>query len=124
VEETGVNILGIPLASNSYVASYLRGKGLKHHLLLRFIKDVVAAGFPREAEHMLKKAAVPRLYHILRSVQKNKHTVGWMTEMDETHLSAWLHCLTASEDLDHALGPEGREQLSDLLGMPAPYEGA
>ena len=56
--ENGFNILETPLGSNSFVAGYLRGKGLKHLLLLRFIKDVVAAGFPREAEHMLKGSVV------------------------------------------------------------------
>jgi len=70
-EDNGVNILGTPLGSSSFVSGYLRGTGLKHLLLLRFIKDVAAAGFPREAEQMLKEAAVPRLSHILRSVQKN-----------------------------------------------------
>jgi len=35
------------------VTGYLKGKGLKHHLLLSFIKDVAASGFPREAEQML-----------------------------------------------------------------------
>ncbi len=67
-KENGVNILRTPLGSNSFVFGYLTGKGLKHHLLLRFIKDVAAAGFPREAGHMLKRAAMPRLPHILNSV--------------------------------------------------------
>ena len=102
-------IVGPPLGSHSFVHSYLHGKGLKRHLLPRFIKDVAAAGFPMEAEHMLKGAEIPRLSHILRSVKKSQHTVGWMTEMDGAHLSAWMHCLTASEDLEHALGPEGRD---------------
>jgi hypothetical protein len=87
VEENGMNIMGTPLGSNSYVASYLQGKGLKHHLL-RFIKDVAAARFPREAEPMIKRVTIPRLQHILRSVQNNNHAVGWMTEMDRAHLSA------------------------------------
>ncbi len=101
VEVNGVNILGTPLGSNSFVAGYLKGKGLKHLLLLRFITDVAAAGFPREVEQMLKGAAVPRLNHILKSVQKNNNSVGWMKEMDGAHLSAWLiQCLTASEDLE------------------------
>ncbi len=64
----GVNILGTPLGSSSFVSEYLRGKGLKHLLLLRFIKDDANAGFPREAEHMLKGADVPCLSHILKSV--------------------------------------------------------
>ncbi len=57
---------------------------------------------------MPKGAAVPRLSHILKSVQKSHHSRGWMRENDNAHLSAWLHCLTASEGLDHALGKEGR----------------
>jgi hypothetical protein len=108
-EENGDNILGTSLLSNSFVTAYLRGKRLKHHLLLRFINNGAAARFPREAEQMLKGAAVPRLSHILRSVQKSKHIVGWMTKMDGAHLSAWLHCLAASEDPEHALAPKGRE---------------
>jgi hypothetical protein len=75
-EENGVNIMGTPLGSNSFVASYLHGKGLKHHLLFRFIKDVAAARYPRKAEQIQKGASVPRLSHILSSVQKNKHTMG------------------------------------------------
>jgi len=89
-EETGINILETPLGSNSFVSGYLKSKGLKHRLLLRFIKDVATAGFPREVEKMLKGAAVSRLSHIMGYVQKNNHTVGWMTEMGGAHLSAWL----------------------------------
>jgi hypothetical protein len=123
-EENGVNILGTPMGSPAFVSSYLQGKGLKHHLLLRFIKDVASAGYPREAELMLKGAAVPRLSHILRSIQKDQHSRGWMRDMDEAHLSAWLHCLSASDDLEHALGAAGRSQLSDLLDLPPSYGGA
>ena len=104
-----MNILETPMGSDSFVTSYLQVKGLKHHLLLRFIKDVAAARFSREADQMLKGVAIPRLSHILISVQKGKHTMGWMTEINGAHLSAWLHCLTASDDLERALGPEGRE---------------
>jgi hypothetical protein len=43
--------------------------------------------------------------------------------MDGAHLSIWLHCLTASEVLEHALGTEGRSQLSDLLDLPPSYGG-
>jgi hypothetical protein len=73
---------------------------------------------------MLKGAAVPRLSHILRSVQKNQHSRDWMKEMDEAHLSTWLHFLTASEELERDLGPEGREQLLELLDLPPSYGGA
>ena len=125
MEENTVNIMGTPLRSNSFFASYhLQGKELKYHLLIRFIYGVVAAGFPREAEQMLVGATISRLSHILRYVQKRTHSVGWMTKMDYgAHLSAWLHCLTTSEDLEHALGPEGRHHLSDLLNLPASYGG-
>ncbi len=88
-----MNVLRTPMGSSSFVSGYLRGKGLTHLILLRFIMDVAAAGFPREAEQMLKGDAVPRLSHILKSVQKNSHTAGWMAGMDGAHLSAWLHCL-------------------------------
>jgi hypothetical protein len=98
-EVNGVNILGTPLGSNTFVEEYLRGKGLKHLMLQRFIKDVANAGFPREAENMLKGAAVPRLSHILKSVQKSSQASGWMANMDGAHLSAWLQCLTVSDDL-------------------------
>ena len=72
---------------------------------------------------MLKGAAVPRLSHIMRSIQKNKRLCGWMRDMDSAHLSAWLHCLTASEDLELALGAAGRSQLSDILDLPPSYGG-
>ena len=68
LNENRVHILGTPLGTAAFVSSYLHGKGLKHFLLLRFIKDVASAGFPRKVELMLKGAAVPRLSHILRSV--------------------------------------------------------
>ena len=45
-------------------------------------------------------------------------------EMDEAHLSAWLHYLTTLEDLEHALGPKGMSQLSDLVDLPPSYGGA
>ncbi len=74
-DEDGVNIMGIPFGSNLFVSSYLQGKGLKNCLLLHFIQDVAAASFLRETDHMLKVAAIPRLSHILRSVQKNKCSI-------------------------------------------------
>ncbi len=75
-DENGVNILGTPLGTPAFVSSYLQRKSLKHLLLLRFIRDVASAGFPREAELMLKGAAVPRMSHILRSVHKSQHSRG------------------------------------------------
>ena len=44
-----------------------------------------------------------------------------MREIDGAHLSACLHCLTTSEDLEHALGMEGKSPLSDLLNLPPSY---
>jgi hypothetical protein len=73
---------------------------------------------------MLKGAAVPRLSHILKYVQKNNHSAGWIAEMDGAHLSAWLHCLTASGDLENDLGMERKTSLSELLDLPASYGGA
>ncbi len=69
VDENGANILGTPLGTSAFVSSYLQGKGVKHLLLLRFVKDVASTEFPKEAELMLKGATVPRLSHILRSLQ-------------------------------------------------------
>ncbi len=77
-KENGVNILGTPLGNPASVSSYLQGKEFEHLLLLRFIRDVASAGFPREVELMLKGAAVPRLSHILISVRKSQHSRGWM----------------------------------------------
>ena len=62
--------------------------------------------------------------HILKYVQKSRHSRGWMREMDGAYLFAWLHCLTASQDMEHALGTEGRSQLSDPLDLPPSYGGA
>ena len=73
---------------------------------------------------MLKGTAIPRLSHILRSVQKNNQSARWMAAMDSAHLSAWLHCLTSSEDLFNDLDEEGKASLSELLDLPPSYGGA
>ena len=44
--------------------------------------------------------------------------------MDGAHLSAWLHCLTASRDLENDLGMEKKAGLSYLLDLPESYGGA
>ena len=44
--------------------------------------------------------------------------------MDGAHLSAWLHCLTASDDLENDMSAESREGLLMLLDLPASYGGA
>jgi hypothetical protein len=85
--------MGTPFGSLEFIESYLFGKGIKHRQLLGFIKDVAAAGFPREAIAMLTGAACPRLTHLLKSVEKNPSTKSWMQEMDLAHLETWLHCI-------------------------------
>jgi hypothetical protein len=70
---------------------------------------------------MLKRATVPRLSHILRSVHTNQHSIGWMKKMDGAHFSAWLHCLTSFEEVEHALGAHVRDQLASQLDLLAAY---
>jgi hypothetical protein len=73
---------------------------------------------------MLKERGIPRLSHILRSARENQHSLGWMREMDGAHLSAWLHYLTSSSDLEHALGAQRRDQIASQLHLLAAYGGA
>ena len=47
-----------------------------------------------------------------------------MKEMDLAHISTWLHCLIASSDLDHALGPRDMVHLMDWLDLPTSHGGA
>ena len=61
---------------------------------------------------MLKGAAIPRLSHIIKSIEKNANSKGWMKTMDEEHLSCWLQCLSESRDLELALDPRTRDQLA------------
>ncbi len=72
---------------------------------------------------MLTGVAGHRLTHLLKSIQKNPQTVQYMKEMDAAHVSTWLHCLTASADLEHALSSPTLDQLSDLLDLPPAYGG-
>jgi hypothetical protein len=43
--------------------------------------------------------------------------------MDEAHVSTWLHCLTASTDLEYALGPSARDQLAGMVDLPPAFGG-
>ena len=106
------------MGTPAFIESYLFGKGVKHRTLLNFIQEVAAAGFPREAVAMLTGAASQKLIYLLKSVQKNPRTAQWMREMDDAHISTWLHCLTASTDLEYALGSSTREQLAGLIDLP------
>jgi hypothetical protein len=109
-DEDGITILGTPLGSPAFIESFLFGKGVKHRVLLNFIQEVAAAGFPREAVAMLTGAASQKLIYLLKTVQKNPQTACWMREMDDAHVSTWLHCLTASTELENAIGPAARDQ--------------
>ncbi len=82
--------MGTPLGSPDFESEDLSGKGLKHKLLMDLIKEVANAGFQREAIDMLKGATIPRLSHILKLIQTNAKSKGWMKTMDEEHLSCWL----------------------------------
>ena len=79
-DDVGINILGNPLGSPAFIEPYLFGKGVKHHVLLNFIQEVAAVGFPREAVAMLSGVASQKLVYLLKSVQKNPHTVLWMRD--------------------------------------------
>jgi len=43
--------------------------------------------------------------------------------MEFAHIRAWIHSLTASSDLDHALGSVERDLLADTLDIPSSYRG-
>jgi hypothetical protein len=111
------------MGTPEFIDSYLDGKGHKHKQLLNFIRDVASASFPREAVSMLTGAAGLRLTHNLKSVDKNPRTEQWMLDMDDAHVSTWLHCLTSSPDLNDALSSGEREQLAAWLDLPPSYGG-
>ena len=58
---------------------------------------------------MITGAASQKLIYLMKSVQKNPQTARWLQEMDDAHVSTWLHCLTALTDLESALGPIARD---------------
>jgi hypothetical protein len=87
-------------------------------VLLHFIQEVAAAVFPREAVAMLTGAASQKLIYLLKTVQKNPQTAQWMREIDDAHVSSWLNCLTASIDLENAIGPLARDQIAGLIVLP------
>jgi hypothetical protein len=122
--EEGINVLGTPLGPPDFIESYLFGKGHKHRQLLSFITEVIAIGFPREAVAMLTGAAGPHLTHLLKSLEKNESTQKWTAEMNTAHVSTWLHCLTVSPDLEHALGPTKLDMLIEWLDLPPSYGGS
>ena len=120
-DEGGINVLGTTLGTPDFIDSYFFGKGIKHRQLLSFIREVATVGHPREAIAMLTRAAWPCLTHLLKSTKKNERTEAWMLEMDSAHVSTWLHCLSSSSNLDHALGPVEKDILSDWPNLPCSY---
>jgi len=116
-----INVLGTPLGTLDFIEAYLEGKGFKHKQLLTFIQEVASAGFPREAVAMLTWTVGPRLTHEPKPVEKNPRTKRWMKEMDEAHVSSWLHCLIASPDMGNALNNGERDHLSASLDLPISY---
>jgi len=46
-----------------------------------------------------------------------------MREMDDAHVFTWLHCLSASTDLEYAIGPSARDQLAGLIDLPLAFGG-
>jgi len=46
-----------------------------------------------------------------------------MQEMDNAHLSTWLHCLTSSSTLEHARDPRDMDILAGWLDLPYSYWG-
>ena len=81
-DEDGITILGTPLGSPAFIESFLFDKGVKHRVLLNFIQEVAAAGFPREAVAMITGVASQKLIYLLKSVQKNPQTaMRWTTPM-------------------------------------------
>jgi hypothetical protein len=100
------------MGTPEFIESYLDGKGHKHKQLLSFIRDVASAGYPREAISMLTGAIGLRLTHMFKSVERNPRTEQWMREIDDAHVSTWLHCLTSSPDLDDVMSIGERDQLA------------
>ena len=67
---------------------------------------------------MLTGAASQKLIYLLKAVQKNPQTTLWMREMEDAHVSNWMQCLSASTDLEHAIGHSARDQLAGLIDLP------
>jgi hypothetical protein len=117
-DDNGINNTGTPLGSPAFIESYLFGKGVKYRVLLNFIQEVAAAYFPREAVAMLTGGASQKLVYLLKSVLKNRQAVLWMREMDDAKVSTWLHCLSTSTDLEHAIGcSQARDHLAGLIDL-------
>ena len=118
----GINILGTPLGSPSFVEQYLQEKLSKHKTLLEFIKNVAKAGFSREAHKMMTAAVLLRLIHVLKSVPKDDASTTWMKEVDDVHLTTWMTCI-GGESLIADLPPTERDHLAASLDLPPQFGG-
>jgi hypothetical protein len=78
-EENGVNILGAPLGPNSLCSLLSLGKGAQASAPHPLHKGCSGRGISEGSGTDAEGSSTPRMAHILRSVQKNKLTVGWMT---------------------------------------------
>jgi hypothetical protein len=117
----GINIIGTPYGSPEFVEEYLQRKLAKHEQLLDFISDVAKMGFSRETHKMLTGFAVPRFTHIAKSV-KDDASSGWMSAVDDAHLSTWLEC-TGVSTLDADLSSQERHLLTASLDLPPQFGG-
>ena len=52
---------------------------------------------------------------MIKSIKKNNSTMAWIKDMDVTHMSTWLLCMTMSSNLEHAFDYEDRIKLAKLL---------
>ncbi len=43
--------------------------------------------------------------------------------MDDAHVSTWMHCLSTSTDLEHAIGHPSRDQLAGLIYLTLAFVG-
>ena len=95
----------------------MQRKLAKHEQLLDFISVVAKMGFSKEAHKMLIGSAVPRLTHIVKSVPKDDASTGWMSAVDDAHLSTWLDC-TGVPTLGAYLSTQERDLLTTSLDLP------
>jgi hypothetical protein len=112
----------MPYGYPEIVEKYLQKKLRKHEQPLDFISIVANMRYSREAHKMLMCLAVPRLTHIVKSVSKDDAATGWMTTVDEAHLSTWLDC-TGASTLGLDVTPQKCNHLSASLDQNLQFGG-
>jgi hypothetical protein len=118
----GINIMGTPYGSPTFVEAYLNNKLIKHKELISFITDVAKAGYPGEAHKMLTGSAVPRLSHVLKLAPKDQTFEPWMNEVDKKHVETWMECV-GSSSLHNDMTVQERHHLADSLDLPPQFRG-